>query len=96
MFFFIDKTGRRALLIYGALAMAVCHLIVAGVLGGYGVDVPEGVDGNENVVIRVTGSPAYTVIAFCYLLVIAYALTLAPVAWVYVLIARRTHETAHS
>jgi hypothetical protein len=30
-----------------------------------------------------TGSPAYTVIAFCYLLVLAYSLTLAPIAWVY-------------
>lgn len=32
---------------------------------------------------RVTGAPSSTIIAFCYLLVIVYALTLAPVAWVY-------------
>jgi hypothetical protein len=31
----------------------------------------------------VSGSPAYTVIAFSYMLIIIYALTLAPVAWVY-------------
>ncbi len=33
--------------------------------------------------VQVTGSPSYTVIAFCYILVLAYSLTLAPIAWVY-------------
>jgi hypothetical protein len=33
--------------------------------------------------MQVTGSPAYTVIAFSYLLIIIYALTLAPICWVY-------------
>lgn len=32
MFFYIDKTGRRPLLIYGALAMGACHFIVGGKL----------------------------------------------------------------
>ncbi|KAF7537727.1 hypothetical protein G7Z17_g12785 [Cylindrodendrum hubeiense] len=83
MFFFIDNTGRRSLLFWGSLAMGFCHFVVGGMLRSYGVDVPGGVDGNANVVIRVTGSPAYTVIAFSYLLIIVYALTLAPVAWIY-------------
>ncbi|KAJ3528432.1 hypothetical protein NM208_g10203 [Fusarium decemcellulare] len=83
MFPFIDKTGRRTLLVWGSIGMAICHFVVAGMLGGYSVPVPEGVDGNANVVMRVTGSPAYTVIAFSYLLIIVYALTLAPVAWIY-------------
>ncbi|OTB06624.1 hypothetical protein M426DRAFT_9402 [Hypoxylon sp. CI-4A] len=83
MFFFIDKTGRRTLLVYGALGMAVCHFVVGGLLGTYSIDVPEGVGGNANVVIKVTGSPAHGVIAFSYLLIMVYALTLAPVAWVY-------------
>lgn len=82
IFFYIDKTGRRFLLGWGAIAMAVCHFVVGGVLSA-GEFVPEGVDGDLNVVIRVTGSKAHTVIAFSYLLIIAYALTLAPVAWVY-------------
>ena len=77
-FLFIDKSGRRGLFVYGALGMAVCHFVVAGMLGGYGVSVPEGVGGNENVVISVKGGPAYTVIAFSYLLIVVYALTLAP------------------
>ena len=82
MFFYIDKTGRRPLLIYGALAMAACHFVVGGLLSS-GRHVPGGVDGNPNVVIELKGPRANTVIAFSYLLIIVYALTLAPVAWIY-------------
>jgi len=82
MFFFIDKIGRRPLLIYGALAMGACHFTVGGILSA-GVNVPGGVGGNPNVLIKVSGAKANTVIAFSYLLIICYALTLAPVAWVY-------------
>ncbi|KAI9716402.1 MAG: hypothetical protein M1828_000344 [Chrysothrix sp. TS-e1954] len=82
-FFFIDKTGRRPLLIYGALCMGICFFVVGGVLGTYSVSVPEGVQNNLNVTIRVTGPPSIAVIVFSYLMVAAYATTLAPVAWVY-------------
>ena len=83
VFFFIDRTGRRPLLIYGALGMGICQYVVGGVLGSYGTYVPGGVQGNLNVIVQVTGGPAHTVIAFAYLLIIIYALSLAPVAWVY-------------
>lgn len=82
-YLFIDKVGRRPLLIYGALGMAICHFVIGGMLDSYAIAVPGGVDGNANVLIRVEGSPAYTVIAFSYLMIIIYALTLAPIAWVY-------------
>lgn len=62
--------------------MGLCHFVVGGVLSG-GREVPGGVDGNPNVLIEVSGAKANTVIAFCYLLIIIYALTLAPVCWVY-------------
>ncbi|KAF2745447.1 general substrate transporter [Sporormia fimetaria CBS 119925] len=84
MFFFVDKIGRRTLLVWGAIAMGFCHFVVGGVLGMNYEYVPaEGVEGDTNVVMRVVGPPAHTVIAFSYLLIIIYALTLAPICWVY-------------
>jgi len=86
MWLFIDKTGRRTLLILGALGMGVCHFVVGGVMGAHHVDVPGGVGNppNANIVISVNkGAPAYTVILFSYLLIVVYALTLAPVCWIY-------------
>lgn len=82
MFFYIDRLGRRPLLIYGAIAMGCLHFCVGGILSA-GTVIPGGVAGNPNVPIQVTGAKAHTVIAMCYLLIIVYALTLAPVAWVY-------------
>lgn len=32
IFFYIDKTGRRELLVYGAIAMGTCHYVVGGVV----------------------------------------------------------------
>lgn len=52
-------------------------------MGTYGQLHPNGVDGNANITIKLPpGPPANAVIAFCYLLIIVYALTLAPVCWV--------------
>ncbi|KAJ6007714.1 hypothetical protein N7540_011690 [Penicillium herquei] len=82
-FFFIDNTGRRPLLIYGAMAMGTCMFIVGGILATYGTYLPDGLDGDLSVRIKVTGAPSYVVIVFSYVLVLAYSLTLAPIAWVY-------------
>ncbi|KAH0270802.1 MFS transporter, partial [Aureobasidium melanogenum] len=82
MFFYVDKVGRRPLLIYGAIAMGVCHFVVGGVLSTGTYD-PDGVDGNPNIKILVGGSAGNTVIAFCYLLILIYSMSLAPVCWIY-------------
>ena len=62
--------------------MGICHFIVGGILSTAEV-VPGGVDGNPNVPMLLRGPPAHAVIAFCYVLIIIYALTLAPVCWIY-------------
>jgi hypothetical protein len=64
--------------------MGFCHFVVGGVMGAHSIYVPEGVGGNANIVIKVdSGAPANTVITFSYLLIVVYALTLAPVCWIY-------------
>ncbi|KAK8135173.1 general substrate transporter, partial [Apiospora sp. TS-2023a] len=84
MWLFIDKTGRRPLLIYGAVGMAICHFAVGGAMAANYVPVPEGIGGNPNVIFKVTsGHAANTVITFSYLLIVVYALTLAPGCWIY-------------
>ncbi|KAL2133619.1 hypothetical protein VTI74DRAFT_2021 [Chaetomium olivicolor] len=86
MWLFIDKTGRRTLLVFGALGMGFCHFVVGGVMGAHSTYVPGGIGNppNANVVISVDqGAPANTVITFSYLLIVVYALTLAPVCWIY-------------
>lgn len=86
MWLFIDKTGRRTLLVWGAIGMGFCHFVVGGVMGAHSTYVPNGVGDppNKNIVIAVDqGAPANTVITFSYLLIVVYALTLAPVCWIY-------------
>ena len=83
-FFFVDKIGRRPLLIFGALGMAICHFVVGGTLGSYSVPAPRGCRRQpQRHHQSVRRKPSHVVIAFSYLLVIVYALTLAPIAWVY-------------
>ncbi|KAL4740117.1 hypothetical protein BDV11DRAFT_169460 [Aspergillus similis] len=77
IFFYIHKTGGCPLLIYGALIMALCHFVVGGILSS-GEYIPGGVDGKT-----ATKTYSHTVIAFSHLPIIFYALTLAPVCWVY-------------
>ena len=53
-------------------------------MGAHSVQVPGGVDGNPNTTFSVNpGNPTNTVIVFSYLLIVVYALTLAPVCWIY-------------
>lgn len=40
MFFFVDKIGRRTLLVWGAIAMGFCHFVVGGTLGAHYTYVP--------------------------------------------------------
>jgi MFS family permease len=80
---FIDRWGRRPLLLWGALLMALWLFIVGGVMGAYGRDVAS-IDGNSNLTWEVSGQPSNAVIACTYLFVATFAPTWGPTAWVYV------------
>jgi MFS family permease len=80
---YIDRWGRRPLLIWGAFLMALWMFIVGGVMGHYGNPVSS-IQGNSNLTWQVTGPPATAVIACTYLFVARFAPTWGPTAWVYV------------
>ncbi|KAG9121975.1 hypothetical protein FRC07_001827 [Ceratobasidium sp. 392] len=66
-FILIDKVGRRPLLIWGALWMAICQLII----GAAGITISTSNATGQRVLV-----------AFLFLYVAAYANTWGPVAWV--------------
>ena len=82
MFFYIDRMGRRPLLIYRALAVATCHIVVGSILSA-GDLVLDNVGGNKKVVIRVTRGKASTIIGFCYFMIIVYGLRPTLIRWIY-------------
>lgn len=85
LFLFIDKTGRHPLSIYSAFGMGICQFVIGGLMGKHGVIPPSGIGNppNAKAITQVEGAPAHSIIGFCYILIIIYALILAPVTWVY-------------
>ncbi|KAK7432304.1 hypothetical protein QQZ08_001251 [Neonectria magnoliae] len=79
---FIDRLGRRWLLIVGAVLCGILHFASGAVMAAYGHHV-DSVDGNEILKWSISGAPAKGVIALAYIFVGVYGLTWAPVAWIY-------------
>lgn len=77
---FIDRIGRRTLLLSGSVLCMILHFTIAGLMGGYGNEVSE-VDGNPNLRLEIHGAPATGVIACSYIFVGIYGLTWAPTGW---------------
>jgi len=79
---YIDRVGRRTLLLIGAISSLILHFTIAGVMAtqGRGVD---SVDGNDNLKWEVTGASGKAVIAMSYIFVGVYGFTWAPVGWIY-------------
>ncbi|KAJ5949894.1 Major facilitator superfamily domain general substrate transporter [Penicillium verhagenii] len=67
---FVDQIGRKKILIAGAIGMASCHFIVAGIIGSYQ---------NSWLEHRAAG---WTAIVFVWIFVINFAYSWGPVAWI--------------
>ncbi|CAL5866708.1 uncharacterized protein PFLUO_LOCUS918 [Penicillium psychrofluorescens] len=68
----VDKIGRKKILIAGAIGMASCHFIVAGILGGFNHRFDDH---------RAAG---WAGIVFVWIFVINFAYSWGPVAWIVV------------
>ena len=79
----MDRWGRRWPLIVGAFLMMSFMFANAGLMGGTGEVVPNGVDGVKQQSMKVSGAPAKGLIACTYLFVASYAITWGPISWVY-------------
>ncbi|KAL5461178.1 hypothetical protein PMIN06_002366 [Paraphaeosphaeria minitans] len=79
---FIDRIGRRQLLIGGALICMCLHYTTAAIMATYGNPV-DNVFGNENLKLEITGAPGKAVIALSYIFTGIYGLTWAPTGWIY-------------
>ena len=67
---YVDKFGRKNILIAGALGMATCHFIVAGIIGGFSSSWPEH---------RAAG---WVAIVFIWIYIGNFAYSWGPVSWV--------------
>ncbi|ODV93559.1 hypothetical protein PACTADRAFT_51345 [Pachysolen tannophilus NRRL Y-2460] len=82
---FIDKIGRRPLLLVGAVLMTAFQFAVAGILAVYSEPVSD-FDGNENITISIptkNKKASKALIACSYLFVASYAPTWGPGIWLY-------------
>ncbi|UPK91066.1 hypothetical protein LCI18_002001 [Fusarium solani-melongenae] len=68
-FLYLDKVGRRKLAIYGGIAMAVPHIIMAGVVGKFN----NKWDSNQGM--------GWFGVALIYTYVLCYACSYGPLAW---------------
>ncbi|KAJ5652778.1 hypothetical protein N7507_010204 [Penicillium longicatenatum] len=66
----VDQIGRKKILIAGAAGMAICHFIVAGIIGGF-----------QNKWLENQGA-GWTAIVFVWIFVINFAYSWGPVAWI--------------
>lgn len=78
---YIDKWGRRPMLLVGTLLMGFFLFLVGGLQGGFG---DWGVvDGSRVWVITGHDSITRGVIVCSYLFVCSFAITMGPVSWTY-------------
>ena len=79
---FIDKLGRRFILLSGALLMAASMLIMGVTMGVYGSTHYNATTGAVQVIIP-NRTASYVIIAFVYIFVASFSFSWGPTAWVY-------------
>lgn len=79
---FIDRIGRRTLLLSGSIICCCLHFIIAADMATLGHHVDE-VNGNDSLKWEINGAPGKAMIAMSYIFVGVYGLTWAPTGWVY-------------
>jgi sugar porter (SP) family MFS transporter len=79
---FIDKLGRRFILISGAILMALSMLIIGGTMGVHGYTNFNETTGIVQVIIP-NRTASYVIIAFVYIFVASFSFSWGPTAWVY-------------
>ncbi|KAF9904955.1 hypothetical protein EC991_002195 [Linnemannia zychae] len=80
---FIDRWGRRPVLLIGSLFMALWLFLIGGLMGKFGG--PALLDGNSTTTwaIKDNDSASHAVIACSYLFVCSFAISWGPVSWTY-------------
>ncbi|KAK6456457.1 putative sugar transporter, high affinity [Scheffersomyces xylosifermentans] len=68
----VDKLGRKPVLISGALIMGICHFVVAGILGSFGGDFANHV------------GAGWVAVVFVWIFAIGFGYSWGPCAWVLV------------
>jgi len=71
---YVDRFGRKTILIVGGIGMAISHFIVAGITGTYGDGRNGGFDNHQGA--------AWTAVVFIWLYAIHFGYSWGPVAWI--------------
>ncbi|GAA5915316.1 hypothetical protein JCM6882_005188 [Rhodosporidiobolus microsporus] len=80
---YIDRWGRRPMLLYGAIAMALWLMLVGALQGAYGhsVDVADSATASWRIEGHTNARNA--IIVFSYFFVCSFAITWGPCSWTY-------------
>lgn len=80
---FIDRWGRRPVLLIGSMFMALWLFLIGGLMGRFGSSISF--DGNSTTTWAISGndSASNAVIACSYLFVCSFAISWGPVSWTY-------------
>jgi len=78
---YIDRWGRRPMLLWGSFFMGLWLFLVGGLMGGYGSFTT--LDGARIWSIQGNDHVTKAVIVFSYLFVCSFAITMGPVSWTY-------------